>query len=189
MLAQENKEKKTELTNVKKSMEKHFSNQPFLSPKAFGNLFPFHVIFDKNMYIKQCGTAIARLVPQMKHENCKLTDIFTIIRPHINLEFHSIRSQIMSVFVLCTRSGIMSPLSSSSSPRKSTAANLATVVSSSQPEDTGTRFKGQMVYMHDKDLILFQCSPSVMSLDDLIKWVAFFLLVRLCNFQSFIDLN
>jgi len=121
-----------------------------MSQKTFCRTFPFHIVFDKQMYIKQCGTSIARLYPQMKQKNCKLTEIFTIIRPHINLEFQAICSQIMSVFVLS-----------------------ASVKSSKQPNDqsdereNATRFKGQMVYLSDKQMILFQCSPCLMSLEDL----------------------
>ena len=33
------------------------------------------------------------------------------------------------------------------------------------PVDECTRFKGQMVYLKEKELILFQCSPSLMRLD------------------------
>ncbi len=102
------------------------------------------------MNIKQCGTTIARLFPQMKQKNCKLTDIFTIIRPHISLEFQAICSQIMSVFVL------------SASVKKSKQLN-----EQSDERDNATRFKGQMVYLSDKQMILFQCSPCLMSLEDL----------------------
>ena len=85
---------------MKTNLEKHFSNKQMMSPKTFCNAFPFHIIFDKQMQIKQCGTSISRVIPQMKSKICKLTDIFTIIRPHIQLDFQSICSQIMSVFVL-----------------------------------------------------------------------------------------
>ena len=57
----------------------------------------------------------------------------------------------MSVFVLSTLNGILDPVSAMSKIEK----------------DECTRFKGQMVYMKDKELVLFQCSPSVMSIDDL----------------------
>lgn len=159
--AQEIKDKGLEATKNKKNIyEKHFSNKPMMSPKSFSNAFPFHIIFDKNMHIKQCGTSIARLIPQIKNnKTCKLTDIFSIVRPHINLEYQQIYSQIMSVFVLCTKNGILALNSSQSSPKSDT----------SNSEDIGTRFKGQMVYLSEHDLILFQCSPSVMSLDDLFK--------------------
>ena len=127
-----------------------------MSPKTFCNAFPFHIIFDNQMYIKQCGTSIARLIPQMKKRDSKLTDIFSIIRPHIHLEFESIRSQIMSVFVLSTNFTI--------STKQHQNEN-----NNDENDINALRFKGQMVYLNDRDMILFQCSPCIMSLDDLYK--------------------
>ncbi|CAF0709052.1 unnamed protein product [Brachionus calyciflorus] len=131
---------------------KSLNSKKLISPKSFCKAFPFHVIFDKNMYIKQCGTSIARLIPEIKNKNCKLTDIFSIIRPHINLEFQQIYSQIMSVFVLCKKND------------NSDNSNLKP-----NNEDTNARFKGQMVYLPEKQYILFQCSLSIMSLEDLLN--------------------
>lgn len=115
--------------------------------------------------IRQCGDSIARFIPTglERTKSCKLTDVFTIIRPHISLDYQSIRSQIMSVFVLCSR---MATSPTSNSPNKtSVAVNSA----NSKNEESLTRFKGQMVYLEDQELIMFLCSPSVMSLDDLAK--------------------
>lgn len=152
-----------------------------MSPRSFSRLFPFHIIFDENLVIQQCGESMARLIPQLANSSssspahhptslhnetpkCKLTDIFTIIRPHISLDYQSIRSQIMSVFVMCSRtSSTVNP----SPSRLNSAANLLAVAK--QSEESLTRFKGQMVYLEDRELIMFLCSPSVMSLDDLAK--------------------
>jgi guanylate cyclase soluble subunit beta len=140
------------------------------------------------MVIKQCGASMARIIPLIKTKNnVKLTDIFNIIRPHINLDFQSICSQIMSVFVLSTKSELKT--NSNINENKSSL-----VLHESLPieKENGTRFKGnirfkkcnyinislmksfndtkgQMVYIKEKELILFQCSPSVMSIDDLIS--------------------
>jgi guanylate cyclase soluble subunit beta len=144
----------------KSSLEKHFSTASFMSPQTFCQIFPFHIVFDRQMNIIQCGNSIGRLIPQMKTRACKLTDIFGIVRPHIGLEFQAICSQIMSVFVLCTKNGILYP---SQAPAKSAQHD------GPGGEDAGTRFKGQMVFLKEKGFLLFLCSPSVMSLDDLYK--------------------
>ena len=157
-------------TSMRQSFEKFFSNKQMMGPKTFCKAFPFHIIFDKQMVIQQCGTSIARVIPQMMQKGCKLTDIFTIIRPHINLEFQSICSQIMSVFVLSTKSGILdlNKIERPNGEAKRPALTSQMSKTGEQIEkDTCTRFKGQMVYLRDKELILFQCSPSVMSLEDL----------------------
>lgn len=144
-------------------MEKKLSSKQIMSPKTFCNAFPFHIIFDSQMNIRQCGTSIARLIPRMKNKDCKVTDIFNIIRPHINLDYQSIRSQIMSVFVLSTNPGILTKRQSLKQQ------NSSTDHSNEERDSNSLRFKGQMVNLPDKDMILFQCSPCVMSLDDLYK--------------------
>jgi len=70
----------------------------------------------------------------------------------------------MSVFVLSTKKGILD-LSATSSTEI-------------DEKEECTRLKGQMVYMKDKELILFQCSPSVMSIDDLF-WYCFYFYLRI----------
>lgn len=127
------------------------NDKKVMSPRSFCNAFPFHLIFDKNMNIIQCGTSIARLIPELKTKNCLLTDIFVIIRPHINLEFQQICSQIMSIFVLAWKNDPYAKNNKNGS------------------DENWTRFKGQMVYLPEKQHILFQCSPAIMSLEDLFK--------------------
>lgn len=107
------------------------------------------------MVIKQCGSSISRLIPQILNKECKMTSIFDIIRPHISFDFANIRSHVMSVFVLINKMGVLEI-------QKNRLKNV-------NANEFLTRFKGQMVYLNDKDLMLFQCSPCVMSVDDLYK--------------------
>jgi guanylate cyclase soluble subunit beta len=144
------REKIFQKENLDHLAKTYFPPRPLLSPFSFCNAFPFHVIFDNEMIVRQCGTSISRLIPEMNSNNrCKLTDVLTILRPHITLDYHSILSQINSVFVMKRNEPIY------------------TNTSNKRGEEDDIRFKGQMVYLNDKDLILFQCSPSVMSIDDL----------------------
>ena len=128
------------------------------------------------MLIKQCGTSMARVIPQMTGKNCRLTDIFSIVRPHISLDFQSICSQIMSVFVLSTKSGILDlKIISNGNGKKDSPKQSSTPHDShGEEKECCTRFKGQMVYLSEKQLILFLCSPSVMSIDDLYMQVFLF---------------
>ena len=135
-----------------------------MGQRTFCKMFPFHIIFDKDLIIKQCGASFERLIPEMKNKNKKLTDIMTIVRPHITLDYHSILSQIMSVFVLSTKSGILDIKSTSNGKKKSSGKSHDSTI---EEKEGSTRFKGQMVFLKDKELILFQCSPSLMSVDDL----------------------
>ena len=138
-----NDNKNVELRNLK----------PKISPATFCRAFPFHILFDKNMVIKQTGFSLARVVPRVSKGNCKIDDVFEMIRPHMAFDFNHILSHINTVYVLRTREEIC---------QADDNANKLDHQDSSR-----MRLKGQMVFVPESDLLLFMCSPSVTSLDDL----------------------
>ncbi len=159
----ENKDQNVELNNLKLNLQKHLkisTGKPMLTQKAFCKAFPFHVIFDKQMQVKQCGSSISRLIPQIQEKDCNITSIFDIVRPHINFDFTAIKAHVMSVFVLTNKLGVLDVRRNK---------NKTTETADSSANEILTRFKGQMVYLKEKGLMLFQCSPCVMSVDDLFK--------------------
>lgn len=112
-----------------------------ISPATFCRAFPFHIIFDRNHHVRQVGTSVARVLPALIQTKCRVTDLFTMVRPHVDFTFHNILAHINTVFVLKTKD------------RENT--------------DHSMRLKGQMIYVPDTDLMLFLCSPSVLNMDDL----------------------
>ncbi|XP_019869558.1 guanylate cyclase soluble subunit beta-1 [Aethina tumida] len=125
------------------------SLEPKVSPATFCRIFPFHIMFDREMKIVQTGSTLRRVFPIVKSPNCKITDILDAIRPHLELTFENILSHINTIYVLRTRSGVMK-------------------VSASE-EYRFLRLKGQMLYVPETDLVIFLCYPSVMNLDDLTR--------------------
>ncbi|KAL1130144.1 hypothetical protein AAG570_013082 [Ranatra chinensis] len=123
------------------------SLEPKVSPKTFCKLFPFHLMFDRNLNIQQTGTTIAREMPLVHSSNCKLTDLIDPVRPHLEVTFDNILAHINTVYVLKTKHGVMKN-------------NLSAEFSS-------LRLKGQMLYVPESDMMIFLCYPSVMNLDDL----------------------
>lgn len=137
--------------------EENGTQESRISPYTFCKAFPFHIIFDRDLVITQCGNAIYRVLPQLQPGNCSLLSVFSLVRPHIDISFHGILSHINTVFVLRSKEGLLD-------------------VEKLECEDelTGTeisciRLKGQMIYLPEADSILFLCSPSVMNLDDLTR--------------------
>ncbi|KAH8310382.1 hypothetical protein KR044_001037, partial [Drosophila immigrans] len=120
---------------------------PLISPATFCKVFPFHLMFDRQMKVVQAGKAVSRVIPRVAEENCSLIEVVEAIRPHLQLNFENILSHINTIYVLQTRQGAMS----------------------SRHEQRFLRLKGQMMYIPETDRILFQCYPSVMNLDDLTK--------------------
>lgn len=72
-----------------------------LSPAAFTEAFPFHIVFDANFQILQTGRTLARLVPGLL--GVKLSDYFLIQRPAIKHEFEAIRNHSQSIFLIQTK--------------------------------------------------------------------------------------
>ncbi|KAH9421795.1 Guanylate cyclase soluble subunit beta-1 [Dermatophagoides pteronyssinus] len=117
-----------------------------ISPLTFCKAFPFHLVFDKNMILRQAGISMARVLPAFTENECNITQVMDMIRPHMEFTFNNILAHINTVFVLRTKFGNYNE---------------------NGKEFTRMRLKGQMIYVPETDLVLFLCSPSVLNLDDL----------------------
>ena len=73
-------------------------------------------------------------------------EILEAVRPHLQLTFDNILAHINTIYVLSTKKGV-----------------------SCGGRERNVRLKGEMMYVPVHDLILFQCYPSVMNLNDLTK--------------------
>ena len=117
-------------------------------PSQFCVIFPFHIIFDENHYIRQLGVSLYRVISAsgINCDNLRMNDIFDVERPQgMTLEFHEIISHINMVFILVSRH-----------PNR----------------DEALRLKGQMVYLSHPSpsgdgQMLFLCSPRVSDLVEL----------------------
>lgn len=56
--------------------------EPKISPATFSKAFPFHLLFDRRLVIRQAGTAIARVMPETM-KNCYLTEIVEMVSKKI----------------------------------------------------------------------------------------------------------
>ncbi|KAL7729300.1 hypothetical protein ACLKA6_008879 [Drosophila palustris] len=81
---------------------------PLISPATFCKVFPFHLMFDRQMKVVQAGKAVSRVIPRVAEENCSLIEVVEAIRPHLQLTFENILSHINTIYVLQTRQGAMS---------------------------------------------------------------------------------
>eukprot|EP00118_Oscarella_pearsei_P025486 m.308265 g.308265 ORF g.308265 m.308265 type:complete len:699 (+) comp43651_c0_seq1:3181-5277(+) len=117
-------------------------------PNQFCVIFPFHIIFDANYYIRQLGVSLYRVITSsgLSFEELRMNDIFDVERPQgMSLDFNEIISHINMVFILISRNA-----------NKSEALRL----------------KGQMIYLSHPSpsgdgQMLFLCSPRVSDLVEL----------------------
>ncbi|KYB27920.1 Soluble guanylate cyclase 88E-like Protein [Tribolium castaneum] len=125
------------------------SLEPKVNAATFCRVFPFHIMFDRDLKIVQTGSTVARVIPKVTSAECRVTDILDTVRPHLELTFENILSHINTIYVLKTRPGVMQVCA--------------------PPEYRYLRLKGQMLYVPETDLVIFLCYPSVMNLDDLTR--------------------
>ena len=80
--------KLTSSTNSDSSFQSVGSNLPIKS-EIFFELFPFHVVFKKDLEIISVGDSLKQA---MKHaENESIRDVFNLVRPLMNLTWENVR--------------------------------------------------------------------------------------------------
>lgn len=95
---------------------------------------------------------------------CPLLEVIEVVRPHLNLTFENILSHINTIYVLKTKQEAMANREPSLRLKVYKFLFNKNIQLSQK-----LLFQGQMMYIAESDVILFQCYPSVMNLDDLTK--------------------
>ena len=174
----------------------------FMSIKSFTDAFPFHVVFDRNLNIKQCGSSVSKYIEQSYNETMggskkkkkgkikyQFTEAFRLIRPKMDLTFQNILHHINTVFVASSKhrieltkenttsniaTGMVNEANRKSKSKLSVYSTFLSAASicapsivANTPKLSELRLKGQMIYLHKTDCILFLCSPRVGSLEEL----------------------
>lgn len=121
---------------------------------SFCRAFPFHVMFDRNLVIKQAGIALMRVLNKRPDGCLKFTDLFSLMRPRMEFSFSAVYSHINTVFVTRTKPGVLKTLGVK--PEDETGRR-----SSLDDSSSSLRFKGQMVHVPESDNIIFICSPRL----------------------------
>lgn len=53
--------------------------EPKVSAATFCRIFPFHIMFDRDLKIVQSGSTVARIIPAINSNQCKVTDILDFV--------------------------------------------------------------------------------------------------------------
>ena len=136
-----------------------FSDRQLVTPEVFCKAFPFHMIFDRNLEILQCGTTLSVLLSGVIQRDSNLTSHFTLDHPLMKFSFDAIISHINTFFVLRMTTKI------SSNVPEDVARNFVMLRSDAEP----LSLRGQMIYLRESEALLFLCSPRVKQLHDLKK--------------------
>ncbi|XP_012860528.2 guanylate cyclase soluble subunit beta-2-like [Echinops telfairi] len=128
------------------TFEAAYPERLWIEVKTFCNAFPFHVVFDESLRVKQAGVNIQKFVPGLQTQKIQLDDYFSIIHPQVTFNISNICKFINSQFVLKTRRKMM-PEAWKMKPT--------------------LKLRGQMIWMESIRCMLYMCSPKLRSLQEL----------------------
>ncbi|XP_019384057.1 PREDICTED: guanylate cyclase soluble subunit beta-2-like [Crocodylus porosus] len=132
--------------NLLSTFEPIYPERLWVEERTFCNAFPFHVVFDEALRIKQAGTNIQKYVPGLQVSGTRLNKHFTIVHPQITFTIVSIRKFINSQFVL------------------KACREMLPELWRNQPR---LKLKGQMIWMESLQCMMYLCSPKLRSLEEL----------------------
>lgn len=118
----------------------------WVEEEVFCGVFPFHLVFDEALRVKQAGVNIQKYVPGLLTQKFGIDEYFSIIHPQVTFSISSICKFINSQFVLKTRREMM-PKAWKSQP--------------------ALKLRGQMIWMASLRCMIFMCSPKLRSLQEL----------------------
>ncbi|KAG1708478.1 Guanylate cyclase soluble subunit beta-1 [Nymphon striatum] len=137
----ENKRANDNIFNQEIITTKSSSNKLPMLNNTFVNIFPFHMVFDKELDIIQAGTVflrVTRLFRKKLKRKANFKDLFELIRPRLSVGFDSFNAQVNQMYVVRTKPD---------------------VIASKDPEiNPVMKLKGQMVILPDSRM-MFLCSP------------------------------
>ncbi|KAI0229136.1 Guanylate cyclase soluble subunit beta-2 [Lamellibrachia satsuma] len=118
--------------------------------KDFCNIFPFHVAFNKDLELVQCGAKVQTMTNFSTFKHPRLDDLFTLLYPKMPLTFDHINRFINSVYILQAK-GV-----------KEGSDELKHKVDTNR-----LVLKGQMVWLEDNNYMVYIASLRVTSLTEL----------------------
>ncbi|XP_012411058.1 guanylate cyclase soluble subunit beta-2-like [Trichechus manatus latirostris] len=128
------------------TFEAVYPERLWIEEKMFCNAFPFHIVFDESLRVKQAGVNIQKYVPGLQTRKIRLDECFSIIHPQVTFNIFSICKFINSQFVLKTRREMM-PEAWKTKP--------------------ALKLRGQMIWMESMRCMIYMCSPKLHSLQEL----------------------
>ncbi|XP_030420323.1 guanylate cyclase soluble subunit beta-2-like isoform X2 [Gopherus evgoodei] len=118
----------------------------WVEERTFCNAFPFHIVFDEELRIKQAGVNIQKFVPGLWRPGSRVDKYFTVVHPQVTFTIFSIRKFINSQFVLRAHREML-PDSRRNQPM--------------------LKLRGQMIWMEAIQCVMYLCSPKLRSLEEL----------------------
>ncbi|XP_047612380.1 guanylate cyclase soluble subunit beta-2-like [Phacochoerus africanus] len=132
--------------HLRNTFELIYPERLWIEERTFCNAFPFHLVFDASLRVKQAGVNIQKYVPGLRTPKIRLDKYFSIVHPPVAFDIFSICQFINSPFVLKARGERMPEARRSRPPIK---------------------LRGQMIWMESTRCMVYLCSPKLRSLREL----------------------
>ncbi|XP_034145798.1 LOW QUALITY PROTEIN: guanylate cyclase soluble subunit beta-2 [Esox lucius] len=132
--------------NLRMSFTPCYPEKLWIEEQAFCNAFPFHIVFGKDLKVKQTGVNIQKFVPGLQTMDIRLDKYFSIVHRQVTFNIERIRMFINSQFVPKTRREMV-PLASQ--------------------YQSMLKLRGQMVWMETLGCMMYLCYPKLRSLQEL----------------------
>ncbi|XP_050793798.1 guanylate cyclase soluble subunit beta-2-like [Gopherus flavomarginatus] len=132
--------------NLSHTFDPVYPERLWVEERTFCNAFPFHIVFDEELRIKQAGVNIQKFVPGLWRPGSRVDKYFTVVHPQVTFTIFSIRKFINSQFVLRAHREMLPD---------------------SQRNQPMLKLRGQMIWMEAIQCVMYLCSPKLRSLEEL----------------------
>lgn len=120
-------------------------NDLVLEPDLMDDIFPFHMILDKNLDLTQIGISLNRLLESyIPIYGLNIKNYFKLVKPSIQFCYNSIKNKLNTAFIFCSQDGMFS-----------------------ESYSNGLVLKGQIMHLASSGSLWFIASPKVDRLSEL----------------------
>merc|ERR1719309_681169 len=138
---------------------------------VFFEMFPFCLLFEKDMILKNMGMALRFCIPQMIGR--KVGEFWELIKPLVDFKYEVIETRMNSMFELATQEEI-DKLRSSAGSASDGGDKSELQLDDLEDLDKTLHIKGQMFFIGEWQLMLFLACPIMKGLNNLI-WSGLFI--------------
>merc|ERR1719232_402667 len=154
----------------KRALEERKDTSMPIRAGVFFSMFPFCILFENDMVIKNMGSALRYCIPQSIGK--KLGEFWELIKPLVDFKYEVIESRLNSMFELATLDEIDKLRTDSGTQNSSGSDDLQ--LEDLEDIDKTLHIKGQMVFIAEWKLMLFLACPIMKGLNNLI-WSGLFI--------------
>merc|ERR550539_1848077 len=153
-----------------KALEERKDTSMPIRAGVFFDMFPFCILYEKDMVIKNMGTALRYCIPMSVGK--KLGEYWELMKPLIDFKYEVIESRLNSMFELATIDEIDKLRSAEGGDSGKSSDDLA--LDDLEDVDKTLHIKGQMIFIQEWQLMMFLSCPIMKGLNNLV-WSGLFI--------------